>query len=198
MELVLSRADLEQMPADLRAGLLAYLLGEVGGQEAEAHEGRSITINGFRYVDLEGGRGFDSKRSVVALTYDQAGKLFDLMMKRVNRDAHLNAQFDAGPFGILNNLAYVDDADAPTPAHIAEELGLEDPKRLGPYIGSIHSLLRSRKMTGNRDASLCRLDSKKGVYVVHPETRQALRQVRDEGLPERWEKCHGEEPPPGD
>lgn len=127
---------------------------------------------------------------MVVLNVYQVDELNAQLMRQGRKAADDGDGSDFKAFSILRAFAYENDANAPTAAKLVEIAKLDDPKRLGPYLGSINRILR--KMTDNPDASIYWLDPGRAVYVVHPETRKALREHKEAFL----KQLDIDEPPP--
>ena len=187
MQLVITDDDMRGMSPSLRSGLLAYLTRH---QVKPSDLVDEVEDNGFHYVSAELGRRFSWDRSLIVLEAQQAenfiaeldGAVFKALKKLPKDDLEGRRRLIddiSRSTRVLKRLMYLTDVEAPTSDELTEEAKLRDRRRLGPCLGSINAALK--RITGNADAHLYHVDEKRGIYIVHASTRDALRKGYD-----RW------------
>ena len=152
MQLILTETDFAAMPPALRADLFSYLAmpGSVApsGPTRRRTEAASVNFEGLAILDRD---------KIVAL------------VRNVSFGHKLKGLHD-----LLAELSYENEADAPGPEHLRQLLKIEDPRHLRRYFEAIKRLL---KQAADDTASLARYSNRTRTYIVHPLTRQSLREV---------------------
>jgi hypothetical protein len=153
MQLILTETDFAAMPAALREDLISYLTtlrnaAPSGIAKRERTDAVSTNRESFAILD---------RAQVVALV----------------RDVSFGHQLK-GLHDLLAELSYEKEADAPGPERLGRLLKIDDPRRLRRYFDAIKRLLK--QVTGDT-APLARYSPHTRTYMVHPLTRQSLREV---------------------
>jgi hypothetical protein len=150
MELTLTRSDLDAMPAELRHQLLLYLEGRL--------RSRSPRPKGSQAAETKTAESPLEQQHVAAL-------LRDISFHRLGRPLR----------ALLDRLAE-DDAGSPlTRRKLAAALPAGEQPRLGRYIAMLNRL--AAKAAKQPGLHLCRFVRGKGVYTIHPATRERLREL---------------------
>lgn len=148
IELTLTQSDLDAMPAELRHPLLYY------------YETRLRS----RRRRLEKSREFRSK--VTASPFDRqqvAALLRNISFHRLGRSLRR----------LLDRLSEADNGTPLTRPRLAAALPVPERKQVGRYMAVLNRLaIKAAKKPG---IHFCRFIPSKGVYSIHPTTRQWLR-----------------------
>jgi len=187
MQVVLSDADLQSMPRDLRDRFVTHFLSAL---EVSATEEPRDVLNGYRYGSIWPDLAPEESR-VVILNEAQVDELQSDLVRKLHRAVsafeRAVAKEDLStanttrvavdeimhPSALLNLLVMAERSEQSTPAVLAAELKLPDARQIGPLLNSINKSIQ--KLARNPTASLFAKDKVSGGYVMHPETRRAFR-----------------------
>ncbi len=150
IELTLTQSDLDAMPAELRHPLLYYYETRLRARRRR----------------LERSREFRSK--VTASPFDRqqvAALLRNISFHRLGRSLRR----------LLDRFSEADNGTPLTRPRLAAALPVPERKQVGRYMAVLNRL--ATKAAKKPGIHFCRFSPSKGVYSIHPTTRQWLRDV---------------------
>ncbi len=150
MELTLTRSDLDAMPPELRHQLLRYLEGK--------SRSRSPRPKGSQAAEGRNAESPLEQQHVAAL-------LRDISFHRFGKPLR----------ALLHRLVYDDTGSPLTRRKLAAALPAGEQPRLGRYVAMLNRL--AAKAAKQPGLHVCRFVRGKGIYAVHPATRQRLREI---------------------
>jgi len=207
MYIALTEVDFERMPASLREKLLSYVFTQCSAPGTKPLvESLPTEIHGYQYATLGSDRAGDNSR-VVVLNEQQVRDLFSAIAAKSSKAlsvteraerklastgsvnalkqfqlsaecAKSEANTNIVALRLLELLASADKPEQATPSKLAEQLKLDDARQLGPALNSISKSIQ--KIARNSSAALVLRDRASGGYIMHPDSRHAIRSAFDQ------------------